>query len=247
MKSEQLEKRGTVAMERPSFIKEGDVRGTENITSEDIKPPALRIAQSGSKEIKRSEPASYIEDLREGELFNSSSREIYGEDPVRLLIVHQLGHRHLEFAPQSEGGGVIDFNVPDGDPRTEFTESVIDGKRVRVKPRATKFYDFLILLLREEGRNQLMTMSLKSTQLKKAVQLNTLLAQSKMPSFAHLIEASPVPEKKGAFNIYGWRFDPVGYPTEAQYTEASGLYDKLKKVKIEVETEGTEADPEIPF
>lgn len=245
--STALTPRTTQALERPSFIKAGDTRGTENITSADIKPPALKIAQSTSKEIKRAEPALYIESLREGELFNSSSRDIYGEGPIQVVIVNQLGHRHIEFAPQNEGGGVVDFNVPDNDPRTEFTTSVIDGKDTRVKPRATKFYDYLILLV-AEGGNKLMTLSLKSTQLKKAVQLNTVLSQSKLPSFAHLFNVSAVPERKGQYNIYGWLFQPAGYVTEDVYNEASALYDRMLGKKIEVEVEGTvDEDEKVPF
>lgn len=245
----ELEKRSTTAMARPTFIKEGDRRGTENITSNDIKPPALRIAQSTTPETKRANPAVYIDGLREGEMFNSSSREIFGEGPIGLVIINQLGHRHLEFAPQSEGGGVLDFNVPDGDPRTEFIEKVIDGKRVRIKPTATKFYDFLVYVIPADGRRLLMTLSMKSTQLKKATQLNTQLLQSKLPSFAHMFEASAVPEKRGNNSFYGWRIEPTGYVTEAIYEEASEQYDKLVGKKIEVSTEGVEEinKDDIPF
>lgn len=245
--STALETRQTVALERPSFIKEGDTRGTENISTADIKPPALRIAQAMSPETKRSEGALYIDGLREGELFNSSSREVFGEGPIGLVIINQLGHRHVEFAPKGEGG-VLDFNVPDGDPRTEFTEIERDGKRIREKPRATKFYDYLVWAIPADGRQLMMTLSMKSTQLKKAVQLNTILAGSKMPSFAHLFQASAVPEKRGANSFYGWRIDAVGYVSEEQYNEASRLYDKMKGKKIEVETEGGEpAEDDIPF
>lgn len=230
-------------LERPAFIKEGDVRGTENITSDDIKPPSLRIAQGTTPEIKRSNPAVYIEGLREGEMFNSSSRENFGEGPVGLVIINQLGHRHIQFAPQSEGGGVIDFDVPDGDPRTEFSESVIDGVKKRMKPAATLFYDYLVLAIPEDGRKIMMTLSMKSTQIKNAKQLNTTLLGSKLPSFAHLFTASAVAVTRGAYNFYGWRIDPTGYVTEETYNEASALYDKMKGKKIKVETEG-EVDPE---
>jgi hypothetical protein len=276
---EGLVKTQSTALARPSFIKEGDTRGTENITSNDIKPPALRIAQSMSNEVKRSEPA-YIEGLREGDFYNSLTKEIYGEGPIGLVIVNQLGHRHVEFAPLSEGGGVLDFNVPDGDPRTEFTTKEVDGKQTRVKPRATKFYDYLVLVVRGESedwleqlakadpaerdeiinaaRRELMTMSLKSTQLKNAVKLNTLLKGSKLPSFAHLFSARPVPEKKGTYSFYGWRIDAVGYVTEALYNEADEYYTKLQGKKIEVDTEGVDdgdsedaprgrGDDKVPF
>jgi hypothetical protein len=245
---QELATRQSAALARPSFIKEGDTRGTENIGSNDIKPPALRIAQAMSPETKRSEGAVYIDGLVEGLMFNSATREIFGEGPIGLVILNQLGHRHIEFAPKNEGGGVVDFNVPDGDPRTQFTLSG-DGK-TRLKPIATKFYDYLVWAIPEDGRQILMTLSLKSTQLKKAVQLNTILAGAKLPSFAHLFSVSAVPEKRGGNSFYGWRFDPVGYVSEAQYTEAGTLYDKMKGVNITIADEGVADegdDSSIPF
>jgi hypothetical protein len=229
------------ALARPSFIQEGDIRGTENIGTDDIKPPALKLAQGQSPETKRSEPTKYIEGLREGEFFNTLTKEIYGEGPVGLVIVNQLGHRHVEFDPNDKTV-VLDFNVPDGDPRTEFTTGVKDGKQVRLKPRATKFYDYLVIAILEDGRRVMMTMSLKSTQLKKAVELNTLLKGAKLPSFAFLFEVSAVPEKRGNNNFYGWLFTPKGYVDEAVYNEASDIYDRLKGKNIQVEDTGDGAD-----
>jgi hypothetical protein len=254
-KNEELTKAQSTALARPSFIQEGDRRGTENITTKDIRPPALRLAQALTPETKRSE-SSYIDGLTEGLFFNSLSREIYGEGPIRFLVVNQLGHRHVEFAPMGEGGGVIDFNVPDGDPRTEFTTMVKDGKETRVKPKATKFYDYLILLLRPDGdgeRGVLMTLSLKGKQLKKAVYLNTVLMGSKLPSFAHVFTAEAVPEKHGSYSFYGWKLEQAGWPSEAIYHEASSTYDAMKGKTVVLETESTADDDvevvkdDIPF
>lgn len=237
-------------LEKPSFIKEGDVRGTENIGRGDIKPPALRLAQSMSPEVKRSEP-KYIEKLREGEFFNSITKTIYGEGPLDLVFVNYLGHRNIEFDP-ADRNTVIDGDVPDGDQRTQFTFKEEGGKKVRVRPRATKFSDFLVLVYPDgSGQSQLMTLSLKSTQLKKAIELNTIFKMSKLPSFAHLIRATVVNEHKGANTWYGWKFTPVGYVSEEQYNEGSKCYDDLVGKKVELDAEGDAAEAarpdDIPF
>lgn len=245
----ELAKTETQALARPSFIKEGDTRGTENITANDVKFPALKIAQSMSPEVKRLEPA-YIEGLQEGMFFNTITREIYGDGPLHVIVVNQLGHRNVEFAPMSEGGGVLDFNVPDGDPRTQFTEDVRDGKKVRVKPRATLFYDYLVIVVTPDGRRQIMTLSFKSTQLKTAKTLNAILKDAKVPSFALQFKARPVAEKRGTYAFYGWRVDPAGWVTEEIYNEASKLYDSMKGKNIVVEAEPDEVEEEkddIPF
>lgn len=254
-----LQRTGIAGLPVPSFIKPNDTRGTENITNADIKPPALKLAQAMSPEVKRSE-SEYLEGLREGSLFNSISREIYGEDAVHLCIVNFLGTRNIEFDP-NDRKVVLDGNVPDNDPRTQFTMVIENGTTVRKKPRATVFKDFLVLLLhgQPDGNGgwksnrtpELVTLSLKSTQLKKATRLLTQLRTSKLPSFAHLIEAEPVPERKGANSWYGWKLEPVGYVTEAQYNLAAETYDQLVGKKIDLELEGdpepAAVDEDIPF
>ena len=227
----------------------GDRRGQENIGAADIRPPALRLAQSQSPEIKRND-ADYIEGLREGEFYNSLTRKILGEGPLRIVVVNPLGHRHVEFAPMAEGGGVIDFNVPDGDPRTEFYEVVEDGKTIRKKPKATKFYDYLILLVGDDGNGTLMTFSLKGMQLKRAVELNTLIKQVKLPSFAQVFELNSVPEKKNNFDYYGVRIAPAGWSTPELLAQAEDLYEAMQGKKIAVETRAEDApakDDDIPF
>lgn len=249
MESTAIDKRPFTALEKPAWIKAGDVRGTEGIGIKDIKPPALRIAQSGSPEVKRSETAKYIQGLQEGYFWNSLTKEIYGDTTITVCIVKPLGHRHVEFAPFNEGGGVLDFNVSDDDPRTQFTTEKVDGKDVRKKPRATLFYDYLVYAT-VNGRLELMTMSLKSTQIKKAKDLNTLIKGAKMPSFALQFSATPVPESRGGYSWYGWRIEPAGFVPEDLYYDAEKMFEQFKDKEIVVDREGEVDAPDaddIPF
>lgn len=253
-----LERRPLNALSKPDYIKSGDTRGTENIGTDDIKFPALRLAQAMSPEVKRSE-AEYIDGLREGELFNSLNKHIYGEDPVRFIIINQLGHRNVQFDP-NDRKVVIDGNVTDDDPRCQFTEQIVDGAKKRFKPLATRFYDYLILLLPQDGEKsepELLTLSLKSTQIKKAKELNTLLKTSKMPSFSFVWLGTPVPERKGNNSWYGWKFSPAGWTPEDIFKQCSTDYDKFagKAIAVEADVDTNDdagpgapaADTDIPF
>lgn len=248
--SNDLERRNPMALERPAFIKEGDTRGTENITRNDIKPPALKLAQAMSPEVKRSEP-EFIKDLREGELFNSITKEIYGEGPIQVVFINFLGTRNIEFDP-NDRKSVLDGNVPEGDPRTEFTfKKDPTGKDVRVKPKATKFKDYLIQVYIGARKAQLMTMSLKSTQLKKSLGLTTVFKGSAMPTFAFLFEVTTVPEHKGDNAWYGWKFVALGYVSEEQFNSAERLYNEMAGKNIELADESADEAPlkddDIPF
>lgn len=239
----------------PAFLKrEGEKRGADNIQNSDIKPPALRLAQAMSPEVKRSEP-EYIDGLREGDLFNSITQQIYGDTPVHFLVINYLGHRNVQFDP-NDRKVVIDGDVPDNDPRCSFTTKVVDGKVVKQKPVATTFKDFLILLLPEGQDPQVMTLTLKSTQLKKATRLLSTLQFSKLDTFAHLVRATPVPERKGGNSWYGWRLDVVGYPTEEQFLEAERQFKSFEGKNVALDTEaeataadvgGAQSDEDIPF
>jgi len=244
---ELVETPKNTAMERPSFIKTGDARGTENIGKDDIVFPALKIAQDTTAEAKRADPA-YVKGLQSGMFFNSVTKDIYGEEPITIVVVNQLGHRNVEFAPFDEGGGVIDFNVPDGDPRTQFQTKLVDGKEKRVKPAATLFYDYLVLALLPEGA-KVMTLSLKSTQIKKAKVFNSRLLELKqkgVASFSTKFTAAPTPESRGGQTFYGWRIEPAGWVDEKTYAAAEAAYGAFSGKEIKLETVADE-EPENQF
>lgn len=247
MTTEAMQKTGgNFLANRPTFIKEGH-EGHEGIHNKDVKPPAFKLAQATSPEIKRAKPERYIEGLREGEFFNSLTKEIYGEDPVKMIIVKPLGHRNVEF---DKDGKPVEFDIPDNDPRTQFTNERVDGKLVRVKPKATKFLDYLVLVTLPSGKRALMTFALKSTQLRKGVEINSIIRGNSLPCYAYEFTVSVANESFGTKTWYGYNFVP-GWPTEEAYLDAEKRYDEFKDAKIELEVEGEETaeteDEKIPF
>lgn len=227
----------------PAYIKQDDQRGKENIQGSDVRFPALKLSQGTSPEMKRQNP-KFIEGLREGELFNSVTREIYGEDPVRFVVVHYAGRRNVEFDPQDREK-VIDGQVPDNDERCEFREVVENGVKVRKPPIATTFKDFVILATVEGREPQFMTLTFKKTQLKRATDILTQLgAARRLPAFALAFTADPIPDKRGNNDFYGWRIAPAGYATELEYKLAEQAYEKLQGKTLHVDDE--DAEPETP-
>lgn len=250
----------TVSSQVPEYIQQNDVRGTENIGKDDIKFPALKLAQDMSPEVKRHE-AAFIEGLRAGELWNSITRDNYGEDPIGIVVVNFLGHRNVEFDP-NDRNVVLDGAVPDNDWRCQFggrdgTERDPKNPLKLKKPVATKFYDYLILAIIGSNEPTVMTWSLKSTQLKKATVLNSVMkpgvgSTAKVPSFSRLFKATPVPEKGGNNSWYGWRVDLAGWVAPEVYAAASKLYDDLRDKTVAVEDTDADAgeadkDKDIPF
>lgn len=154
-------------MTRPDYIPAG-TEGTEHITRDDLTMPRIAIGQGLSHEMLEDDPA-FIEGLKLGHMFNNISGQIYGKGPLDFCIVRADPPRGMEFVPLKEGGGVRDFDVALDDPRMDFTTNA-EGERK--KPIATKFYDFLIVLLPSK---EMVALSFKSTGLKVAKKLNSFI------------------------------------------------------------------------
>lgn len=131
--------------DRPDFIPEGDTTGTEGIGVDDIRLPRLAIAQGLSHEMTPGD-AKYIEGLTMFDLFNDFTQERYGKGPLTFVVIRR-DVRRIEFKPRSEGGGVVDMNVPANDPRTMWTDDPDDPTK-RIPPKATKFNEYVIWLLK---------------------------------------------------------------------------------------------------
>lgn len=153
-------------------------RGTEDITSDDVKPPRILICQAGSPYRKPDDPKQ-IPGLQELDMFNDLSGDNYGRGPLKFVVLKALPPKYIEFRDMEEGGGVIDFDVKASDPRTQFTT---DDEGKRHKPVATMFRDFLVWL---PERQEPAVLSMKGSQLKVAVQLNGKIKQPLRGDLVH--------------------------------------------------------------
>lgn len=225
--------------ERPAFLPAHDNRGTEHITKDDIQMPRLGLAQALSPEVQEGDP-KFIEGLKVGGFFNNLTKEVYGKGPIYFTVVRADVPRYIEFIPRTEGGGIRDFNVPATDPRTQFTMTA-DGKPV--PPIATKFYDFIIMFTETK---ELAALSLKSTGLKAARQLNAFMKLRNAASFAGLYTLSSKMEKnsKGTYAVHV--IANAGYVTEEVYNAAGAVYEAIRDKVITIDREPGEDDGEFP-
>jgi len=225
------------ATSTPTYVRVGDHRGTEHIQREDLQMPRLGLAQGLSPEIMPGDP-KYIEGLAIGKMFNNLTKEIYGNGPLDFCVVRADPPRGIEFFPLEQGGGIKDFNVPLSDPRLQFGPN---GE----KPVATKFYDFVIMLLPTQ---ELIALSFKVTGIKVAKQLNALIKMRNAPLFAGKYKLSSVmtKNKSGTFAIF--QVANAEWVDELTYHRAEAIYEVLKDKTIHFEREmGDEAttfDPE---
>lgn len=228
----------------PDFLKDTKPEGLEHLNEADVQMPRLLIAQQMSPQLNPDKP-QYMEELKTGDLFNSLTGAIFGRGPLQFTVVRADAPRWIEFIPREQGGGIKDPNVPFGDPRTEWQA---DGK----PPIATKFYDFIIVLL---PSREFISLSLKSTGIRVARQLNGLMQARMKPiwSGVYAVDSVSTTNAKGSFFIpriknAGWiQTEWQGFLKEA--------FDSLKHAVIDIhrpeetgaepiDEGGTEFDPE---
>lgn len=213
----------TSLMNRPAFIEEQDIRGAEHIGKDDIQMPRLGLAQAQSPQLLEGDP-KYIDGLRVGELFNNLTDTSYGKGPLVFSVVRADPPRGIEFTPLEEGGGIKDFDVPLDDPRMQW-----DGEN---KPIATKFYDFVIMIW---PTKELIALSLKSSGLKVARQLNTYIKLRSAPVFAGKYELTTTMAKGPAGQYATHVVKNAGWTNEEEYQATSQAFESLKDKTIEIE------------
>jgi hypothetical protein len=229
----------------PAHIPWNDKRGTENLNTSDIRLPGLRMAQSNTPQAKRADPA-YIQGLLEGGLFNTTTREVYPEAGVRVVFIEALGHQNIQFAPIGEGGGIIESNIPDNDPRCDFGK---DAEGKKCKPIATRFYNYLLVLVHPDGRREILTWSIKGANLKAGGDLNFQLFSGKIPVFGKYWKLTPKPMNKKGFSYFVIDITPDGYTNDSDFKFAEKAFTDLhgKSVALDVEPETAETKDDIPF
>src|SRR5262245_23506348 len=91
----------------PDYLKDEQSAGLDHLGEADIQIPRLLISQGLSPQLDPGKPV-YIEDLKQGQMFNSLSGHIYGKGPIYICVVRADPPRWVEFIPRDQGGGVKD-------------------------------------------------------------------------------------------------------------------------------------------
>lgn len=182
---------------------EGTGIGTEDIGIDDVRLPRLAIAQGLSPQIAGDMP---IEGLKLYDLFNDLTNQVYGRGPMYFVPVRR-DVRYIEFRPREEGGGVLDLNVPANDPRTQWTVEGEGADKQRVAPRATKFVEFVVLLLRPNVQPEIIVLSIKDTNKWNRAAHTSLSSFIKLRNddiFGGVYKITSKPEKndQGTFGVY---------------------------------------------
>ena len=213
---------GTQALEpAPDWLQKNDRRGFEDTLQTDVLIPRLALAQALSPQVTDGDP-NRIEGLKPGDLFNSVTGRVYGRE-VYVQLLRKMPLRAMEFRDIDSGGGVLDPNVPLGDPRLKWGST---GDKKKDKPKATLFRDFIAVILPER---EIVALSFKSSGIKVAKALWGLAMMRNKPVFAGRyvittgVELQPKPHQVYKVANAGWVSREDGELGEAMYEAVQSI------------------------
>ena len=178
-----------LVLEDDDLLSEGT--GLESVGTEDYALPFLRVIQSGSPQLKKSDPNKYIEGAEEGMLFNTLTNQCYkGEEGV-AVIPCAYTKKYIEWVPINKGVGF----VRDDHPSNILSQTQKNDNRQFILPNENEIVEtsqyFLILIENEESPEQIL-LSCTSTQLTFARRWNTMLRTAQVKNAAGTSVLAPM-------------------------------------------------------
>lgn len=233
--------------EIPEYLKGlvGKTDGAEGIKPEDARVPRLKVAQGMSPQMQRG-TESYLPDLRLGDMFNDLSGEIYGEGPLEVAFIRVDPPRHVLF-DKEDRKKVLERDLKPSDARTQFRDGA-DGKRL--KPEASKFYDYVLVRL---DTMEPLAMSFSSTGINMAMKLNGMLKIKPVPIYVQKFSLSVAQQHNDQGTWYGVTVRPSQFVPADMVERLQSLFESFKAKKVEFDeshpetSPGTGESPDVPF
>jgi hypothetical protein len=207
-----------VVEQMPAFLMGVEsARGVENVGADDLTIPRLELIQSLSPCRKKSDP-SYIEGADEGMMFNSLTRELYGDS---VLVVPVYYKKEWIIWKNRAAGGGYRGAYPSQAAAIEALETLPDRDSCDIQLTAQHF----CLLVKVDGSTEDVVLSLSRSKLKMSRKWNSLMRVAGGDSFSRVYKVSSYVESNAAGQDYhNLTVSAAGFPTESVYRRAESLY-----------------------
>ena len=203
-------------------------KGMENLGTEDLALPFLKVLSGNNVELDTHETA------RKGDIYNTVTGVAYkGKEGIKVIpCAYQ--RRFIQWAVRGEGSGgpVAIYEPGQTRPETERSlednkEYITDGSGHYIEETAQHF----VLLINEDGAIETALIAMKSTQLKKSRKWNSMMMSRSVkgqngpftpPRWSHVYRMKTVPEGNSKGDWHGWEMSIEGPVTDA------GIYNRGK-------------------
>ena len=248
-----------VVSELDKMLEADSGAGLENITTEDMQIPFIRIIQALSPQLQKDDPL-YIKGAEQGDIFNTVTQEVYKADEGVLVVPCFFEKKFLEFMLRSSGGGFVkELAADDKDiamtTREGSIETLPNGNEL------VRAHQHLVIAQSADGTVAPSVLDMKKTQLKVSRRWNTLKNSIRLPSgnampiYGTAWTITTILEKNDQGSWYNYKLDRVNELTpeiEKMMLEARTMYQSVSKGEVKMaaasadEMASSEKD-EVPF
>ena len=246
-----------VASELSKMLEADAGVGLENITTEDMQIPFIRIIQALSPQLQKDDPL-YIKGAEQGDIFNTVSQEIYKQDEGVIVVPAFFEKKFLEFQLRSSGGGFVrELAADDKDITMTSREGTIE-----LLPNGNELvrtHQHLVIAQSADGTIAPSVLDMKKTQLKVSRRWNTLKNSARLPSGALMPiygtawRVTTVLEANDQGKWFNYKLDRVNDITpaiEKMMLEARNMYQGVSKGEVKMAAASADEiakEEDVPF
>ena len=246
-----------VVSELDKMLEADSGAGLENITTEDMQIPFIRIIQALSPQLQKDDPL-YIKGAEQGDIFNTVSQEIYKQDEGVVVVPAFFEKKFLEFQLRSSGGGFVrELAADDKDITMTSRENTIE-----LLPNGNELvrtHQHLVIAQSADGTIAPSVLDMKKTQLKVSRRWNTLKNSARLPSGALMPiygtawRVTTVLEANDQGKWFNYKLDRINDVTpeiEKMMLEARNMYQGVSKGEVKMAAASADEiakEEDVPF
>ena len=230
-----------VASELDKMLEADAGVGLENITTDDMQIPFIRIIQALSPQLQKDDPL-YIKGAEQGDIFNTVSQEVFKQDEGVIVVPAFFEKKFLEFQLRSSGGGFVrELAADDKDITMTSREGTIE-----LLPNGNELvrtHQHLVIAQSADGTIAPSVLDMKKTQLKVSRRWNTLKNSARLPSGALMPiygtawQVTTVLEANDQGKWFNYKLDRINDVTpeiEKMMLEARNMYQGVSKGEVKM-------------
>tara|TARA_S200002703_G_C3797090_1_gene246146 strand:- start:2230 stop:3018 length:789 start_codon:yes stop_codon:yes gene_type:complete len=236
--------------------------GLEEASADDYAIPFLRILQSMSPQLKKSD-GKYIQGAEEGNFFNTVTESVYDGTEGVVLIPCAYKKKFIEWVTRENGGGFVD----DTHPATILKQCTKDDKGRFILENGNQIAEtaeYYCILAQQEDAPEQVLLSLTSSQLGFSRRWNTMLNNARVknakgetvaaPMFSYMYNLTTIAQSNDQYSWMGLSVEK-SRPTPMSLAMAALEFMKAARsgaVEVKQEQEGMSTsddveEEEVPF
>jgi len=248
----------------PAFLKDAKYQGFEDAGLEQADAdsfaiPFLRILQSNSPQVKRTD-GKYIEGAREGMLINTVTQELFDtENSDTFLVPVYYRRAFMEWKADERGGYVAEHPVSEG--AAMMRETTRDDKNRDILPNGNQLSDtryHYVIVVRGDGSFEPAIITMERTQTKKSKRLNSDIDLKKKAKGipyqqAFMYKVGVQAETKDENSWWGWNINYSGLVEDQELFDAAvDFHDKIRAGEVKEATDSLDsgtisAEDDLPY